>query len=169
MIAIVKELLREAIQPSGALNEKELRAVRLIGGAAVLIFLFFVWTAFSFLLPQKNIKYALDGQVSLQGAPIKDGEIKFCTTNQESGVDVSVKIKNGRFMIGASSGLSVNEKYKIEVKGFRPTGELYENSDMSKSTPILEQFLPPRFNIESNLTFDATRQTLRKPLILDLK
>ncbi len=72
-------------------------------------------------------------------------------------------------MIGASSGLSGNEKYKIEVKGFRPTGELYENSDMSKSTPILEQFLPPRFNIESNLTFDATRQALRKPLILDLK
>ena len=53
MISIVKELLREAIQPSGALNEKELRTVRLIGGAAVLVFLFFVWTAFSFLLPRE--------------------------------------------------------------------------------------------------------------------
>ncbi len=76
MISIVKELLREAIQPSGALNEKELRTVRLIGGAAVLGFLFFVWTAFSFRLPQRNIKYALNGQVLLQVAPIKVGEIK---------------------------------------------------------------------------------------------
>lgn len=132
-------------------------AIVMYGGAAVVRALF----------PRAAATYAVHGTVTYLGSPVEAGEIVF-EPPLNDGQTRSTTIHDGIFVLRAKEGLVRGKKYVVRVRGYRKTGKKYENADMSLSAEISEQYLPSRYNSDSELSLETTRQNLNSDLTLQL-
>jgi hypothetical protein len=92
----------------------------------------------------------IQGKVELAGKPINIGTISFLPANGR-GPTAAAKIVDGRYSLCILAG-----KYKVQIAGFRKTGQKHANEGDS-STPmvdILEPIVPERYNAATTLIRD---------------
>jgi hypothetical protein len=109
------------------------------------------------------------GTVTFNEGPIDKGEIVFDPLPGETAQRRWCGIDRGVFVLPAHEGVSLGKKYSLRIKAFRGTGKRYENADMSRSPEVVEQYLPARWNTQSEFVYEATRANTRQELILRLE
>ena len=119
------------------------------------------------LFPRTARTHAVQGSVTFQGAPLENGEIEFEPLSDTAQARTAA-INGGTFALQAKEGLPRGKTYVLRIRGYRKTGKKYENADMSVSAEVSEQFLPPRYNSESELKFETTAASLRTGVSLKL-
>lgn len=144
------------------------RTLRLVAATAGLLIVFLGWCGVDWML-SPSAPVALRGTLAYQGVPVEKGEIEFTPAPGEKGSRHSIRVENGRFLLPARQGLVRNKKYIVKAQAFRRTGRIYENATPEESADEYEQYLPGKFNSDSNLVFVADRASVSKGLDLDLR
>lgn len=104
--------------------------------------------------------YAVGGAVTFNGSPIPKGAIVFDPISD--GQRREAVVKEGRYSLPQKSGLSRHKEYSVRIRAFRKTGRKYVNAEPSASFDEYEQYLPERYNADSDIELIATRQSLSK-------
>jgi hypothetical protein len=104
----------------------------------------------------------VSGVVTLDGQPLAEGTIHFAPADGQSPSQAAV-IREGKFTADL-----VQTKYKVQIFAPKPAkvvAKLDENGP--GGGPRMEELLPPRYNVNSELTLDVTGPT--KAANFDLK
>jgi hypothetical protein len=99
----------------------------------------------------------VSGSVTLDGAPLPEGEILFIAPDNSSSPSAG-KITDGRFTARASYGAK-----KVQINATRDTGR----KEMD-GWPIRESIIPAQYNTKTGLTAEVQRQG-RNVFAYDLK
>lgn len=163
------KLLLEALAGNApGFSLEDVRKLRLFVGGAGLFGLFVAWSALAwFFSPPSPV--AVRGSLAYQGTPVEQGEIEFAPAPGEQAQRHSIKVEHGTFLLPATQGLLRDRKYVVKAKAYRKTGKVYENAAGSDPVDEYEQYLPSRYNSESQISFVADRASVAKGLDLDLK
>lgn len=149
-------------------TSKDTRTLRLIALGLGLVFVFLGWCAIDWVFaPAAPV--AVTGTLVYQGIPVEKGEIEFYPAPGEKASRHSIRVENGKFFLPAGQGLLRNKKYIVKAKAFRKTGRVYENASAEESADEYEQYIPGKYNSDSNVVFVADRASLSKGLDLDLR
>lgn len=97
----------------------------------------------------------LEGTVSLDGRPLKDGTIQFRPLAGTNGPTAGAQIVDGKFVIPVQGSPFVG-KFSIEITATRLTGRKVPNPIGSGMVDECKQFLPSRYNSESQLQAEVT-------------
>jgi hypothetical protein len=97
--------------------------------------------------PHQEQTYPVSGTVTLDGAPLADGEINFIT-RETAALDV-LPIKNGKFEGQAKAG-----KRRVEIKAFREEEVVPMPGADPQRTRV--NYIPPQYNANSKLTAEVT-------------
>lgn len=100
---------------------------------------------------------AMQGQVTLNGEPLKHGTISFVPTAGTEGPSAGSSIENGNYSIPESKGPVVGT-YRIEISSFQETGKkIPAGSPFPPGTMIDEtkEAIPPKYNSASELEGDV--------------
>ena len=89
---------------------------------------------------------SVKGTVNLDTKPMESGEIMFSLPGE---VPTTLKVNGGSFSGSASIG-----KAKVEIRSYRPgkKNEMYPDQE-----PSPENFIPIKYNTDSKLTADVTK------------
>lgn len=104
----------------------------------------------------------MSGQVTLDGAPIPDGQILFRPQPGVRGPTASAPIENGAYSIPAEHGPTAGT-YAVVITADRPTGRQVQSEMIgSETTAQYEQYVPAQYNDRTSLTAEvaATREDL---------
>jgi hypothetical protein len=101
----------------------------------------------------------LAGKVSVQGEPVKQGEIRLTPINGTPGHANITQIVNGEYQF-TGRGIQPGT-FRVEIKSYRPirganpyTAEQADGHPEIKAGDLpMEQYLPSRFNRDSTLEF----------------
>jgi hypothetical protein len=99
----------------------------------------------------------VSGQVTYDGKPIPDGNIRFNPIDGTSGESPMVQIQEGKYDVPASMGLVVKGRYNVVITAERPTGKTMHNpfAYKMKDLPLvqeLENYIPTKYNSQTNLS-----------------
>jgi hypothetical protein len=94
-------------------------------------------------------RQAVEGWVTLDGQPLKSGNIKFQPEGGTHGPNAGATIEAGKFHIDTTRGTFAGE-FRVEITASRPTSRMITDRD-GKQVPDQEQFLPKKYNSESIL------------------
>ena len=115
-----------------------------------------VWVLLSLIgCGEPSGRQSLEGTVTLDGAPLVDGNIKFVPQLDTKGPVAGGKITEGQFSISTEGGTFAGE-FRVEITATRKTGKKVKDYKMDKMIDDIEQFLPPQYNRQSELTADVT-------------
>ncbi len=92
--------------------------------------------------------YPVSGSISLDGQPVSDGDILFLSADGARGPDPG-QIKNGKYELKTTAG---SKRVQISVSKIRPGGARGAGGE-----PVPEEYIPARFNLESELTADVQK------------
>jgi hypothetical protein len=149
-------------------TDADTRKLRLFVSGVGFMAVFLSWTAIAWMCaPPAPV--AVRGTLAYQGSPVEQGEIEFSPAAGENAQRHSIKVEMGKFLLPAWQGLLRNRKYVVRVKAYRKTGRVYENADPQESADEYEQYLPGKYNSDSELSFVADRASLSKGLEFDLR
>lgn len=97
------------------------------------------------------------GNVSLDGAPLKSGSIRFTLTGVEKTFAEAAAIKDGQFEIPQAKGL-LPGTYHIMISAVDENSPMVTIKDASGNplTSAQPELIPPEFNSESTKTVDVT-------------
>ena len=97
-------------------------------------------------------RFAVGGQVTLDGAPLPEGEILFRPGASTSGPTAAGLIEEGRYSIDEAHG-PVSGSYAVVITASRKTGRKVQ-SEMrgTATTDQYEQYLPARYNDRTELS-----------------
>jgi hypothetical protein len=122
-------------------------------------FVYSLATALAILMPGcsgESIERAtVSGSVTLDGKPLSSGQIRFRPTGENRGPGWSAWIKDGHYTTEGTKGTPVGE-LRVEIDGYR-TPSWYKpttappDDDVQGMIPQ-EQFLAPKYNLQSELT-----------------
>ena len=98
-----------------------------------------------------NPLITISGNVTLDGAPVQDGDILFTPTDAQFGSEAA-KIKDGVYQANLRPGQS-----KVQIRASRPVPG--KKGPMGEQ--LIEDYIPPKYNDQSNLSIDVSR-TQRK-------
>jgi hypothetical protein len=87
------------------------------------------------------------GKVSWEGAPMPIGEVVFVPTDNRTSPSAG-KIEQGAFAFPTKPGTM-----RVEIQAVRETGEIHP----TEGYKITELYVPARYNTESELTAEVTR------------
>ena len=106
------------------------------------------------------------GKVTLDGQPIPQGDIRFVPT---SGPVWSARIKDGSYTTAGTKGVPTGP-LRIEIQAFRTPVSSLPPDPESDAIPV-EQYLPAKFNLESQLelTIEPGATTVEKNFELTTK
>jgi hypothetical protein len=107
-------------------------------------------------------RYPVSGTVTFDGQPVPEGEIVFIPTS-ETGRPDAAKIENGAFSLQATAGPK-----KVQITAYRDAAGKTETGAMGEQLAAREQFLPARYNEQSELTSEIKsggENTLEFPLV----
>ncbi len=99
------------------------------------------------------------GMVRFAGEPVQSGAIRFVPADGTATPPAGAQITNGAFRVGARGGIVIGT-YKIEIEAFRPLPPGKKDPELEaakKNHPKLEfqepreQYIPPRYNAQSEL------------------
>lgn len=116
-----------------------------IGGAAVLLIGLLAY-AFSPSSPGVMV----EGTVTFDGTPVKDGRIVFAPLNGQ-GQDDTGPIRDGKFSFRA---LNTGKRRVRIIAGREVPGKFTETDDGGK-IPVMEWYIPKQYNVESKLEEDV--------------
>ena len=97
----------------------------------------------------------VSGTITLKGQPVTEGTINF---QSEDGATMSGGlIKDGKYEVPAVKGLPPG-KYIVRISAAKP-GSAVDEPVPGESGPPAEELVPPEFNSNSTLTFEAKEGT----------
>jgi hypothetical protein len=100
-------------------------------------------------------RFEVSGTVTLDGAPLADGDILFRPQPGTQAPTVSGRIASGEFDIPAEQG-PLAGSYTVAITAERPTGRKVRADILGEeTTDQYEQYLPPRYNDQTELTADV--------------
>ncbi|MBU4270334.1 MAG: hypothetical protein KKA28_00475 [Planctomycetes bacterium] len=102
-------------------------------------------------------RQALEGTVALDGAPLAEGSILFLPQPGTKGPTSGGKIAQGRFSISPAGG-AFSGVFRVEITAVRNTGRKVMDPRMGNLIDETEQFIPVRYNRESELTAQVSEQ-----------
>ena len=102
-------------------------------------------------------RQSLEGTVTLDGAPLTMGHITFVPQSGTKGPIAGGKITEGQFFVSSAGGTFVG-KFRVNITATRKTGRTVVTPMFGKEEEIdeTEQFFPPRYNRQSELTAEVT-------------
>lgn len=93
----------------------------------------------------------LSGKVTLDGAPIERGTIRFMAEDG-SGAPSEASITNGTYSLRLPPG-----KKKVSILGYKKIGEHHIQGPESPLIDDLEQIVPPQYNEQTTLVEDVQK------------
>lgn len=115
------------------------------------------------------IRGAVSGEVTLDGAPIDDGVITFIPTGATQGAPAGTSIAAGRYSLDAGQGPTVGT-HRVEIVANRKTGKkLPAIAPATGEVEEVEQYLPARYNTQSELKAEIKVGTNTAPFPLTSK
>jgi hypothetical protein len=95
---------------------------------------------------------AVEGKVTLDGAPVERGLITFVPTGETKGVTTGAPIENGQYRIAAADGPVVGAN-RVEITASRKTGRKIQKAMADPGTMMDEtvEAVPPKYNKQSTL------------------
>ena len=96
---------------------------------------------------------AVAGVVTYAGKPLENGYLVFRPL--DLGQTAGAKIERGRYQVPTKEGL-LPGKYHVEIKAMRLTGQKYTDSDTGKQAQAREQFLPAKYNSQTELSVQVS-------------
>jgi hypothetical protein len=109
-------------------------------------------------------RFAAEGTVLLDGAPLPAGVIRFIPEGTNKGPAASATIQNGKFSLDASSGpVAGQHRVEIEATGYEGFAVDDEQAYAQKATttrgPVIPQNpIPPTYNRQSTLSKTITAE-----------
>jgi hypothetical protein len=97
----------------------------------------------------------LEGTVTLDGRPLKEGAIQFNPLPGTPGPTVGGEIVDGKFTILSSGGPFVG-KFSVQITSAGLTGRKVLDPFSNKMIDEYAQCLPPRYNSQSQLQAEVT-------------
>jgi hypothetical protein len=93
----------------------------------------------------------VEGEVTLDGQPLKEGRIALTPLDGQSQT-AGATITDGKFALEAPA-----TSMKVEINANRVIGKrrVYEDSPQSPVVDVVEELIPPRYNINSELTLEV--------------
>jgi hypothetical protein len=94
------------------------------------------------------------GTVSCDGQPVENGTLELIPIADTDGPSMGSAIVNGRFDVPAKKGARSGGTYKVVITALRPSSKTVPNIFDPSGKPLAlgEQFIPPRYNTQSELT-----------------
>jgi hypothetical protein len=93
-----------------------------------------------------NTLVAIGGSVTLDGAPLPDGDILFTPANPQFGSE-GAKIKDGAYQATVRPGQT-----KVQIRASRPVPG--KKGPMGEQ--LIEDYIPAKYNDQSNLSIDVS-------------
>lgn len=95
-------------------------------------------------------KVIVRGRVTFDGQPIANGEVMFYPIEGTAGSVSGGPIKDGEYIAEGRGGVPTG-KHRVEIRGFRAQ-QAAVTGDLAVEGGPAEQYLPPRYNTNSELT-----------------
>lgn len=96
-------------------------------------------------------KVDVKGTVTFNGKPVKQGTVQFVHSATEAD---TVTVTDGAYATRITPGSK-----KVVVYAFRKTGEfLRDPTDVNSGYPVVENYIPPKFNEATEILVDITSQ-----------
>ncbi|MBN1855148.1 MAG: hypothetical protein JW829_20625 [Pirellulales bacterium] len=114
-------------------------------------------------------KVVVRGRVTLDGTAIPNGEIRFYPAGKTKGPPSGGPIKDGEYIAQGRGGVPAGT-HRVEIRAFRTGRQSYSSAVAAEGGPA-EQYLPAKYNTQSELTadIDATEQGSTKDFDLKSK
>lgn len=90
----------------------------------------------------------ITGQISLDGAPVSDGRIQF-EDIAGAASSAGTKIENGAYRVVAPVA-----SMKVRIVAYREVPGKFLEMNPGVKTPLIEQYIPAKYNENSELTAD---------------
>jgi hypothetical protein len=133
----------------------------LIGGAVVagLILVLGAWWLFS----GPSDRGTVEGEVTVDGAPLEKGTIRFSSLDQTKPLSATGEIKQGHYRLPASQGPMIGPN-RVEIHGERNTGKqvLKPNGTPGEMIEEIVEAVAAKYNTKSELKFDVRLGTNTK-------
>lgn len=98
-------------------------------------------------------RQSIEGFVTLDGEPLKSGNIKFQPEGDTHGPNAGATIEAGEFHIESTRGTFAG-KFRVEITASRLTSRMITDRD-GKQVPDQEQYLSKKYNAETILRADV--------------
>src|SRR5687767_2313247 len=99
---------------------------------------------------------SVSGQVTFDGKPLPEGNIKFDPAGESQGAAGAAKIQEGRYEIPLDAGMLAG-KFLVSVTANKKTGRTVKQFDSTTATmDEIIQYIPDRYNLQSELQADLT-------------
>lgn len=92
--------------------------------------------------------YPINGIVTFQGAPLKEGEVLVRTDDGK--FSAGARVADGKFVLSAPAGPS-----KVEISAMRDVPGEFREENPGERVPVRQQFIPAKYNTESTLKLDV--------------
>jgi hypothetical protein len=107
------------------------------------------------------------GRVSFEGEPIKEGRIRFFPVEGTTGPMTGAEIREGQYEVQNRGGVPVGKhRVEIEARRFGKGGSGPEVPGLGN--PAVEQFIPAKYNRQSQLFVTVESGSGKKTLDFDL-
>ena len=105
----------------------------------------------------RSDRLEISGQVTLDGAPLNRGSIRFTSVGERKAMAAGAMIKNGAYVIPQEKGLLPGE-YHLEIHA--PDAEappiMVSTTPGEPGIPVAPDRIPPEYNVESKKTITVT-------------
>lgn len=98
--------------------------------------------------------FFLEGRVTLDGSPLEDGYITFIPEADTPGPDAVAPVRDGRFAITATGG-PLTGTFRVKIIANRETDRKQVDDISGKLVPIIQQYIPARYNEQSELIIEV--------------
>ena len=99
------------------------------------------------------------GTVTTDDQPIQSGTVRFIPTEGTTGPSTGGAIENGKYRLDSASGPVVG-RHRVEIRARRKTGRKIESGFPDPPGTLVDhvaQFIPARYNVESDLVVEVKR------------
>jgi hypothetical protein len=106
----------------------------------------------------KSDRLEVSGAVTLNGAPLDAGSIRFSSLESEKKYSSGAMIQNGQYLVPQSHGLPPG-KYHVEINAPDPKAPpiMVSAKPGGPAIPVAPNRIPPEYNRDSKQTIDVTQ------------
>lgn len=108
-----------------------------------------------------NPRQALEGTVTLDDRPLESGYIQFRPLEGTAGPTAGAEVTDGHFTVPRHQGPFAG-RFRVEITASRKTDRTTWSDLSNSQAEVFEQFLPPRYNRQSELTAEVRVNILNR-------
>lgn len=105
----------------------------------------------------ENSNCTMTGSITLDGNPVKSGNISFYSQDTEINKKIATVVENGKYQIETNEGL-IPGKYKVEVHWAKETGKKIPSADPGI---MMEQMIQGKESLEIEVNIGANKQDFK--------